>query len=147
MEKYLLTLNKKLKERTDLNQGGMDRRCPGCHNRIHPQARLCPHCGQHLGNGKPVKGGDWQQKGFDHYQMGNYHEALRVFSIFIDLNPNADQAYYNRGVVYYRLNKHAEAMEDFKRAAQLGNTKAQNALQMLRNLDTQEMTPYSPPSA
>ena len=62
------------------------------------------------------------------YSSGNYQAAIDAFSTAIDLDPNYGSAYYNRGVVYYKLSKYLEAGNDFIAAAKLGHKKAQKVL-------------------
>jgi tetratricopeptide (TPR) repeat protein len=71
---------------------------------------------------------DILKRGRTLYSSGNYQAAIDAFSNAIDLDPNYGTAYYNRGVVYYKLSKYLEAGNDFIAAAKLGHKKAQKVL-------------------
>jgi len=71
---------------------------------------------------------DMLKKGIALYKSGNYQAAIDAFSDAINFYPNYGTAYYNRGVVYYKLSNYVEAGNDFIVAAELGHKKAQNAL-------------------
>jgi tetratricopeptide (TPR) repeat protein len=44
------------------------------------------------------------------------------------LNPRNHDAFYNRGVIYFKEGRKQEALKDFQRAARLGNSAAQEFL-------------------
>jgi len=58
----------------------------------------------------------------------NYQHAVAVFSNVIALVPDNSVAYYNRGNALYRWGKEKEALNDFRKAARLGDKKIQEIL-------------------
>ena len=61
-------------------------------------------------------------------KSGNYQQAINDFNKAIELNPKYAEAYNNRGNVYNELRNSDMAIQNFKRAAQLGNKEAQEKL-------------------
>ena len=59
------------------------------------------------------------RQGVQFYEEGHIEEALAAWNDTIRLNPNADQAYNNRGVVRQSQGDSLGALEDFNRALQL----------------------------
>lgn len=49
-----------------------------------------------------------------------YAEAVAAFDRAIDFNTGLGQAYFERGVCYYKLGQYHRAMDDFNAAAILG---------------------------
>jgi CheY-like chemotaxis protein len=63
--------------------------------------------------------------------QGKLEEAIEALTESIDMDTEdtlAYQSHFNRGLLYQRIGQEEKAMEDFKRAAELGNTKAQQLL-------------------
>lgn len=58
----------------------------------------------------------------------NFQHAVTVFSNVIALDPENSVAYYNRGNALYRWGKEQEALDDFRKAARLGDKKIQEIL-------------------
>lgn len=58
----------------------------------------------------------------------NFQHAVTVFSNVIALDPDNSVAYYNRGNALYRWGKEKEALNDFRKAARLGDKKIQEIL-------------------
>ena len=86
----------------------------------------------------PLKEKVLSKKGRTSYKTGDFEEAIRIFTVFINLNPKASQAFYNRGMAYYKLDKQAEAVKDLKKAVELGHEKARQFLNLMTLNDTQE---------
>ena len=55
-------------------------------------------------------------RGWDKYQEGYYQEAIENLTQAIQLKPDYHLAYYNRGLVYFDLQKYQTAIEDFNQA-------------------------------
>ena len=55
-------------------------------------------------------------------------DAVNDFTVAIGLRPKDASAYYNRGAAYYRLGREKEAMDDFRKAARLGDKEIQKIL-------------------
>jgi tetratricopeptide (TPR) repeat protein len=62
------------------------------------------------------------------YSNKDYEAAINMYTEIIFLNLNHGLAYYNRGVIHYKLNNHLEAGNDFISAAKLGHKKSQRIL-------------------
>jgi len=62
------------------------------------------------------------------YSNKNYEAAIDMYTDIISLNSNHGLAYYNRGVVHYKLNNYLKAGNNFISAAKLGHKKAQRIL-------------------
>lgn len=74
------------------------------------------------------KASDWVKRGIGFYQSGKYDEAILAFTSAIALSSNHVLAYYNRGVVYSKIGKREQAINDLKVAARLGHPKSQEIL-------------------
>jgi tetratricopeptide (TPR) repeat protein len=104
MGKYLLTVNKKLREKLELSASRNLKPCPKCSRAIITTARVCKHCGHrfvidfhaaahHVDARKTANDvADWMKKGYRLYRAGNYEDAARVFTLAIALDPKARQA-------------------------------------------------------
>jgi tetratricopeptide (TPR) repeat protein len=80
---------------------------------------------------KREKGNDFvtmMKLGRAFYNIKNYEAAIGMYTDTISLNPNHGLAYYNRGVVHYKLNNYMKAGNDFISAAKLGHKKSQRLL-------------------
>lgn len=167
MEKYVVTVNKKIREKVDHAAPVSMKTCPRCAEKIMHKAQVCKHCGHEMKKvaaAVPVaieaeaetpapkaqraqaqSGGgrekDALKKGRSLYQSGNYQEALKVLTEAIEMNPKFGQAYYNRGILHEKLGNQQQALNDLTSAAQLGHKKAQKFL--LSYMDTQEY-PFRP---
>lgn len=62
------------------------------------------------------------------YRNKNYEAAIDTYTDIISLNPKHKKAYYNRGVIHYKLNNYLAAGNDFISAAKLDHKKAQKIL-------------------
>jgi len=52
------------------------------------------------------------------YYAGNYEKALTLYSVILEMKPDAAKTWYNKGVVLHLLNRHEEALAVFERAIQ-----------------------------
>jgi tetratricopeptide (TPR) repeat protein len=60
--------------------------------------------------------------------LGKIQDALKDYDRAIKLDPMFSGSFLFRANAYLKLNKTEQALEDFKRAANLGNDAAQNYL-------------------
>jgi tetratricopeptide (TPR) repeat protein len=95
--------------------------------------------------GQPASGGnvpanelEYVRRGKALYESGAYHDAIRLLTRAISLNPQAVQAYYARGVIFTRLEQPERAQQDFQTAERMGHPKAGQALSALKFSETQE---------
>ena len=144
MEKYLLTVNKKIREKIRQNSLRQMKTCPNCYERIPVGAKICRHCSHSLtvtvnkDSSTPGKYEEWFRKGNALLNSGKAEEAVHCFSQVISLNPKAKEVYYARGIAYQRMNNDHMAIEDFKTASSLGHKKARESLNALIFSRTQE---------
>ena len=61
-------------------------------------------------------------------RLGNYNQAIKDLDKAIELNPILSSAYYGMGNAYGRLGDDLKKTNDWKIAARLGDTEAQNSL-------------------
>lgn len=145
-EKYTTTVHKKIRERQYQDLRRTMQTCPQCAEKILPHSEVCKHCGHKLKNAAPPKSSvpvkpdepDWIKKGYDSYRSGNFKEAIRIFTVAIDLNPDDSQAYYNRGILHMKIDKQTQAADDLKAAAGMGHKKAQKVLNSLIMMKTHD---------
>ncbi|WP_207681255.1 tetratricopeptide repeat protein [Desulfonema magnum] len=140
MDNYVITVKKKIKEKTELSMSANMKRCPECTKWVLPNARICKHCGVILGGLSAIpltSESDWLRKGQTLYRAGNFQEALSLFSNAIDLNPKSKLAYYYRGIIHKKLGNHPRSVNDLTAAAQLGHKNAQELLRSMM-INTQE---------
>lgn len=57
--------------------------------------------------------------GLNHYEAGEFQEAINDYTSFIKINPNDAYAYFNRRLAYVELGKFQEAINDFTRAIKI----------------------------
>lgn len=153
MGKYILTVNKKLREKLQLDASRSLKSCPKCSRTILTTARVCKHCGNRFvidlhsaarsaeTDAAENDVVDWVKKGYALYRSGNYEDAIRVFTLAIAIDPNARQAYYNRGISYKHADRVKDALSDLRTAAKLGHQKARELLGTIKHSDTQEWGP------
>ncbi|MFP4031454.1 MAG: tetratricopeptide repeat protein [Desulfococcaceae bacterium] len=87
---------------------------------------------------KPANDLEYVRRGKALYESGAYHDAIRLLTRAISLNPRAVQAYYARGVIFTRLEQPERAQQDFQTAERMGHPKAAQALNALKFAETQE---------
>jgi tetratricopeptide (TPR) repeat protein len=68
------------------------------------------------------------------YYEDNYEEAVHYYSKAIEINPNYDQAWCNRGLSYEYMDKYQNAREDYSQCLKL-NPDNENAIKCLNHLD------------
>ena len=66
--------------------------------------------------------------GLTYNQLKEYNGAIRDFSKVIEYEKNNAAAYYNRAHSNKQIGKNDEALSDLKKAAQLGDVRAQKAI-------------------
>ncbi|NJL59073.1 MAG: tetratricopeptide repeat protein [Desulfobacteraceae bacterium] len=133
MDKYIVTVDKKIREKTDMDMVEAMKICPQCAEKVLPKAKICKHCGYSfeisaMSNSHKNIAYEHLEKGKQFYTSGEYHKALEEFSIAIELKPDNGNAYYVRSLVHSKVGNHQEAENDLKEAASLGHKKAQEML-------------------
>jgi tetratricopeptide (TPR) repeat protein len=63
---------------------------------------------------------DWHWKGLNLKHRGQYQKAIRAFDQAIDHKIRLAEAYYERGVCFYKLGNYRQASDDLAAAALLG---------------------------
>jgi tetratricopeptide (TPR) repeat protein len=63
---------------------------------------------------------DWHQKGLQLKQKGQYQKAIQAFNQAIDHKIKLAEAYFERGVCFYKLGNNRQASKDLAAAALLG---------------------------
>jgi tetratricopeptide (TPR) repeat protein len=63
---------------------------------------------------------DWYQKGLQYRQKGRYQKAIQSFNQAIENKIKFAEAYFERGVCFYKLGNTLQAAEDLAAAAMLG---------------------------
>ena len=63
---------------------------------------------------------DWYQKGLQLRQKGLYKKAIQTFNQAIDNKIRFAEAYFERGVCFYKLGNNRQAAKDLAAAALLG---------------------------
>jgi tetratricopeptide (TPR) repeat protein len=63
---------------------------------------------------------DWYQKGIQLKQKGHYQKAIQAFDRAIDHKIKLAEAYFERGVCFYKLGNNRQATDDLAAAAMLG---------------------------
>lgn len=133
LEKYTVTVNKKIKEKNELETIEALKTCPECAERVQPKARICRHCGYQFQ--RPNQGSFHRAVALQRmaggrrlYDEGNFEEAVRAFDAAIALRSNYALAYYNRAVAHNKLGHRRKAEADLREAAELGHRKARELL-------------------
>ena len=67
-----------------------------------------------------VTGKDWYRKGLQLKQKGHYKKAIRAFSQAIDNKIRFAEAYFERGLCFYKLGNGRQAADDLAASAVLG---------------------------
>ncbi len=135
MDKYKVTVDKKIREKTDQNTLGILKTCPRCAERVLLKANVCKHCGYEFKmipktSAHNTVALDRVEKGKKLFWAGDYDDALDALSSAIELKPNHASAYYNRAIVHYKLGDGEQAEKDLKEASYLGHKKAQELLNL-----------------
>jgi tetratricopeptide (TPR) repeat protein len=68
------------------------------------------------------------RRGLVYLQLKDYNGAIRDFSKVIEFEKDNAAAYYNRAHSNKQIGKNDEALSDLKKAAQLGDVRAQKAI-------------------
>lgn len=63
---------------------------------------------------------DWYRKGLQLKQKGHYQKAIQSFNQAIDKKIKFADAYFERGVCFYKLGNNRQATDDLAAAAMLG---------------------------
>ena len=63
-----------------------------------------------------IKDEYYEKKGYAHYKLGEYEEAIDDYTKAIELNVDKYRYYDKRGAANYRLEKYKEAANDYARA-------------------------------
>ena len=63
---------------------------------------------------------DWYQKGLQLRQKGHYQKAIHAFNQAIDNKIKFAEAYFERGLCFYKLGINRQATSDLAAAAMLG---------------------------
>jgi tetratricopeptide (TPR) repeat protein len=63
---------------------------------------------------------DWYHKGLQLKQKGDYQKAIQAFNQAIDNQIRFAEAYFERGVCFYKLGNNRQAADDLAAAAVLG---------------------------
>jgi tetratricopeptide (TPR) repeat protein len=61
-------------------------------------------------------------RGYDQYEHGQYEEAIRNFTLALNVDPDAYLAYYNRGLAQNKLGNYDAAIADFTRTLIIDHT-------------------------
>lgn len=135
LDKYTLTVTKKIREKVETSTLENKKSCPRCAENVLQKARICKHCGYEFKTTPKLPTGSAAalnrvEEGKALFRSGNYQEALSVFTNAIELKPNYALAYYNRAIVYSKLGDQKQAESDLKEASFLGHKKAQELLNL-----------------
>ncbi|MGD8739838.1 MAG: hypothetical protein PVG34_05950 [Desulfobacterales bacterium] len=63
---------------------------------------------------------DWYQKGLQLKLKGHYQKAIHAFNQAIDHKIKFAEAYFERGICFYKLGNNRQATDDLAAAAMLG---------------------------
>jgi tetratricopeptide (TPR) repeat protein len=145
MDKYMVTVDKKIREKADMNMLESIKTCPRCAERVLLKATVCKHCGYEF---KPAAKSSVQgtlaldrvEKGKEFYRSGQIQAALNSLTGAIELKPNYAIAYYNRAIVYKKLGDLKQCEIDLRHAAYLGHKKAQEMLKALEDSQVRART-------
>lgn len=67
----------------------------------------------------PQEAFDWNGKGINAYEKGNYTEALGFFDLAIQAEPEFSKAWNNRGITLVKLGRYPEAADAFNRTLEI----------------------------
>ena len=63
----------------------------------------------------------FNERGFHHYQMVDFYPAIQDYSESIALDPTFEIAFYNRGLVRYRLGMYSESKTDLEKCLEINS--------------------------
>ncbi len=135
MQKYIVTVNKKIKEKIEQDIMESMKTCPRCAEKVLPKAKVCKHCGYNFktftkSSAHRTVSMDRVEKGKALYKDGKYDEAIEEFSSAIQLKSNYAIAYYNRAIAYNKVGNYKQAEQDLREASYLGHKKSQDLLKL-----------------
>ncbi len=58
---------------------------------------------------------EYYERAFTFAQAGNIQEAINLYTLAVEKDPEFTDAYYNRGVMHFFLREYKEAIEDLNR--------------------------------
>lgn len=136
MKKYLVTVDKKIREKQEQEAIEVMKICPECAEKVLPKAKVCKHCGHKFNiPGIPVKRAglpDRIESGKKLMSAGRYDDAIKEFDIAIQLDADNAMAFYNRAILYSKIGNQIKALEDLEEASSLGHKKAKEYLSRKR---------------
>ena len=62
---------------------------------------------------------EWFERGYELGISGNYTDAVKAFSMAIELRPRDSMTYYSRGLAYAKLGNNQQAIKDYNKAIEL----------------------------
>lgn len=74
----------------------------------------------------------YYNKGNIYYESENYTAAISCYTQAVDAKADFGEAYYNRGIAYFRLGNMEKGMADLSRAGELGMVSSYNLLKRMR---------------
>ncbi|MDE7402358.1 MAG: tetratricopeptide repeat protein [Muribaculaceae bacterium] len=74
----------------------------------------------------------WLNIGNIHYRTGDLTSALEAYSQALAIDSDFGDALYNRGITYLRLGNKSQALQDLRRAGELGILPSYNLLKRMR---------------
>jgi tetratricopeptide (TPR) repeat protein len=104
-----------------------------------------PYLASYKGTRGKWNNNDYYQLGYAQYMTKNYDAAIKTFNKIIDgTNTTAQNAYYHLGLSYIKVDRHEDALNAFKRAAQMDNDAiiAEDALYNYAKLSYEYGNPY-----
>lgn len=133
LQKYTITVNKKIREKEDQESIQNLKACPQCAEQVLAKARVCKYCGykfQFLSKASAHRAiaADRVEKGRQLYREGRMEDALREFDAAIELRGNYALAFYNRAIVHNKMGNRKQAEDDLREASYLGHKRSQELL-------------------
>ncbi len=58
----------------------------------------------------------YERRGYVNFKLGNFDDAVYDYSKSIDINPNKPEAYFGRGIIFYKREDWKKAFADFELA-------------------------------
>ena len=83
----------------------------------------------------PNRSGAYFEQGISYGQLGFFGQAITLVNKAIEMEPQNELYLYGRGRVYLLAGKQDQAMEDFKKAAELDDEYAQTYLMHIARLE------------